>query len=53
MPKLTLTIDTIMYPGLEQYLENLEGISKVLIINKTALLLLICILEFIKQFQTI
>ena len=29
MAKLTLTIDTIMYQGLEQYIESLEGVSKI------------------------
>ena len=41
MAKLTLTIDTIMYYGLEQYIESLEGVSKVLITNKTNLIITI------------
>ena len=41
MAKLTLTIDTIMYHGLEQYIESLEGVSKVLITNKTNLIITI------------
>ena len=41
MAKLTLTIDTIMYHGLEQYIESLEGLSKVLITNKTNLIITI------------
>lgn len=41
MAKLTLTIDTIMYHGLEQYIESLEGVSKVLITNKTYLIITI------------
>ena len=41
MAKLTLTIDTIMYQGLEQYIGSLEGVSKVLITNKTYLIITI------------
>ena len=41
MAKLTLTIDTIMYHGLEQYIESLEVVSKVLITNKTNLIITI------------
>lgn len=41
MTKLTLIIDTIMYYGLEQYIESLEGVSKVLITNKTYLIITI------------
>lgn len=41
MAKLTLTIDTIMYQGLEQYIESLEGVSKVLITNKGCLIITI------------
>ena len=41
MSKLTLTIDTIMYHGLEQYIGSLEGVSKVLITNKTNLIITI------------